>query len=137
MISLLFHGSAVGGPLPVDIAADDHPSAAPDVGARVPGDVMDSLGTTEAVVTVSERVTPRAAAGFAELAERVIELRGVPRERPARCGVVSGFPSRDPVCLLTVTTARSDVPPRDDFLANRHDAIYRDNPESRAREVVA
>jgi hypothetical protein len=29
------------------------------------------------------------------------------------------------------------VPPRDDVLADRHDAIYRDNPESRVREVVA
>jgi hypothetical protein len=90
---------------------------------------MDSLGTAEAVVTVSERVAPRAAAAF-----------GVPRNRPvgdAGQGVVSGYRRCGRPRSLTVTAARSDVPPRDDILADRHDATYRDDPESRVREVVA
>lgn len=79
---------------------------------------MDSVGTAEAVVTVSMRVAPRAAACFS-----------VPRIR--RAGWYA------PPCSLTVTAARSDVPPRDDILADRRDVNYRDNPESRVREVVA
>jgi hypothetical protein len=87
---------------------------------------MDSLGTAEAVVTVSER---GGAAGFS-----------VPRNRSAagmRWRGVSVFRRRGRLRSPTVTAARSDVPPRDDVLADRHDAIYRDNPESRVREVVA
>jgi xylulokinase len=60
-------GSAVREPLPVGtpviVAGHDHLVAAHAAGARDPGDVVDSLGTAEAVVTVSERVAPRAAAG--------------------------------------------------------------------------
>ncbi len=60
-------GSAVAGPLPVGtpvvVTGHDHLVAAHAAGAREPGDVVDSLGTTEAVVTVSERVAPEAAAG--------------------------------------------------------------------------
>jgi xylulokinase len=86
-------GSAVTGPLPVGtpvvVTGHDHLVAAHAAGAREPGDVVDSLGAAEAVVTVSERVAPDAAAGtgtswnrtadgtrwallstFAELAER-------------------------------------------------------------------
>lgn len=88
----------------------------------MPADVMDSLGTAEAVVTVFMRVASRAAACF-----------GAARGR----GMVSGSPRRDRARSLTVTAVRSDVPPRDDILADRHDAIYRDDPESRVREVVA
>lgn len=94
---------------------------------------MDSVGTAEAVVTVSERVAPRAAAGFGA-------PRNVTRTRPVGdvgWGVVSGFRRCGRPCSLTVTPARSDVPPCDDILANRRDSIYRDDPESRVREVVA
>lgn len=87
---------------------------------------MDSLGTAEAVVTVSVRVVPRAAA-----------CMGVPGNRQvsgARRAVVSGLRR---LCPLAVIAARSDVPRRDDILANRHDAIDRDEPLSRKREVVA
>jgi len=60
-------GAATAGPLrvgtPVVVAEHDHLVAAPAAGARGPGDVMDSLGTAEAVVTVSERSAPGAAAG--------------------------------------------------------------------------
>ncbi|MGH8966954.1 MAG: hypothetical protein ACRDXB_16715 [Actinomycetes bacterium] len=72
-------------------------------------------------MTVSMRVAPRAAACFS-----------VPRIRREGRYAPSGR-----LCLLTVTAARSDVLPRDDILADRRDAIYRDNPESRVREVVA
>ena len=90
---------------------------------------MDSLGTAEAVVTVSERVALRAAAEF-----------GVPRNRPvgdAGWPTASGFRRGGRLRPVPATAGRSDVPPRDDFLADRHDAIYRDDPESRVREVVA
>jgi hypothetical protein len=78
---------------------------------------MDSLGTAEAVVTVSERVAPRAAAGT-----------GVPGKRAAdgtRRTVVSAFHHRDRLSPVTANSPRRDVPQRDDILADRHDAIYR------------
>lgn len=128
MISLLFHDSAPGGPLRVDRAPHDHLVAAPRASPRMPRDVMDSLGTAEAVVTVSVRVVPRAAA-----------CAGVPRNRQvsgAGWAVRSGSRRRGLLCSLTVTAARSAVPRRDDFLADRHDAIYRDEPQSRTREVA-
>lgn len=148
---------------------------------------MDSLGTAEAVVTVSERVAPRAAAGFGMFWDRTADY--------ARCAAVSGFPHRGRLwagrevagtvarpgpgglggagrssvwmainshvmpgvmrttvtvgaaCVGTVPLAgaavgllapvlRSDVPPRDDILADRYDAIYRGRFLSRVREVA-
>ncbi|HEX6360491.1 FGGY-family carbohydrate kinase [Actinophytocola sp.] len=81
-------GAATRGPLPVGtpvvVAGHDHLVAAHAAGARDPGDVVDSLGTAEAVVTVSERVAPRAAAGS-----------GMSWNRSAdgtRWAMVSGFP---------------------------------------------
>lgn len=74
---------------------------------------MDSRGTAEAVVTVSERVAPRAAAGS-----------GMPGNRLAdgtRRTLMSGFPHCDGLC----PAPRSAVPQRDDILADRHDAIHR------------
>lgn len=69
---------------------------------------------------MSERVTPRAGAGS-----------GMPGNG-ARA-VMSGFSHRDR--LVMVHSTRSDVPPSDDILANRHDAIYWD-ARSRVREVA-
>lgn len=60
-------GSAVRGPLrvgtPVVVTGHHHLVAAYAAGAREPGDVVDSLGTEEAVVTVSDHVASDAAAG--------------------------------------------------------------------------
>lgn len=152
---------------------------------------MDSLGTAEAVVTVSERVAPRAAAGFGMSWDRTADS--------ARWAMVSGFPhcgrlldglracpelggtvarpgpgglggagrssarmdinshvmpgvmrttvTAGAACVGTVPLAgaavgllapvlRSDVPPRDDILADRYDAIYRGRFLSRVREVA-
>jgi len=142
---------------------------------------MDSLGTAEAVVTVSERVAPRAAAGFGMSWDRTADS--------ARWAMVSGFPHcgrllhwlracpelggtvarpgpgglggagrssarmainshvmpgvmRTTVPLagaavgLLAPVLRSDVPPRDDILADRYDAIYRGRFLSRVREVA-
>jgi xylulokinase len=81
-------GSAVAGPLPVGtpvvVAGHDHLVAAHAVGAREPGDVVDSLGTAEAVVTVSERVAPRTAAGTGTSWNRTAD--------GTRWAMVSGFP---------------------------------------------
>ncbi len=81
-------GTAVGGPLrvgtPVVLAGHDHLVAAHAAGARGPGDVVDSLGTAEAVVTVSERVAPRAAAGTGMSWNRTAD--------GTRWAMVSGFP---------------------------------------------
>lgn len=81
-------GAAVSGPLPVGtpvvVAGHDHLVAAHAAGAREPGDVVDSLGTAEAVVTVSERVAPRAAAGTGTSWNRTAD--------GTRWAMVSGFP---------------------------------------------
>jgi hypothetical protein len=87
---------------------------------------MDSVGTAEAVVTVSERVALRAAASF-----------GMSRNWTAdgtRCVWLSGFPRCDR--LLPRLPSRSDTRPRDDVLADRHDAIYRGGVLPRVREVA-
>jgi hypothetical protein len=131
---------------------------------------MDSLGTAEAVVTVSKRVDPRAAAGF-----------GMSWNRPAdgtRWAMVSGFPHRGRLFAdtkpsgrdhsgwarpehgvddhkmarqawcgehergtgaavgLPAPVPRSDVRLRDDILADRYDAMYRDGLLSWVREVA-
>jgi xylulokinase len=81
-------GAAATGPLPVGtpvvVAGHDHLVAAHAAGAREPGDVVDSLGTAEAVVTVSERVAPRAAAGSGMSWNRTVD--------GTRWAMVSGFP---------------------------------------------
>lgn len=81
-------GAAAAGPLPVGtpvvVAGHDHLVAAHAAGAREPGDVVDSLGTAEAVVTVSERVAPRAAAGTGTSWNRTVDGK--------RWAMVSGFP---------------------------------------------
>jgi xylulokinase len=81
-------GAATEGPLPVGtpvvVAGHDHLVAAHAAGARAPGDVVDSLGTAEAVVTVSERVAPRAAAGSGTSWNRTVD--------GTRWAMVSGFP---------------------------------------------
>jgi len=81
-------GSAATGPLPVGtpvvVAGHDHLVAAHAAGARDPGDVVDSLGTAEAVVTVSERVAPRAAAGSGTSWNRTVD--------GTRWAMVSGSP---------------------------------------------
>lgn len=80
-------GAAATGPLPVGtpvvVAGHDHLVAAHAAGAREPGDVVDSLGTAEAVVTVSERVAPRAAAGTGTSWNRTAD--------GTRWAMVSGF----------------------------------------------
>ncbi len=79
---------ATTGPLrvgtPVVVAGHDHLVAAHAAGAREPGDVVDSLGTAEAVVTVSERSAPGAAAGTGTSWNRTAD--------GARWAMVSGFP---------------------------------------------
>jgi hypothetical protein len=70
--------------------------------------VVDSSGTAEAVVTVSERVAPDAAAGT-----------GTPWNRTAASA-----------CRVMVSSSR------DDPLADRYDAIYRGAFQSRVREVA-
>lgn len=81
-------GTTTGGPLPVGttvvVAGHDHLVAAYAAGARGPGDVVDSLGTAEAVVTVSERVAPRTAAGSGMSWNRTAD--------GTRWAMVSGFP---------------------------------------------
>ena len=81
-------GAAAAGPLPVGtpvvVAGHDHLVAAHAAGAREPGDVVDSLGTAEAVVTVSERVAARAAAGSGSSWNRTVD--------GTRWAMVSGFP---------------------------------------------
>ena len=81
-------GSAVAGQLPVGtpvvVAGHDHLVAAHAAGAREPGDVVDSLGTAEAVVTVSEREAPAAAAGTGMSWNRTVD--------GARWAMMSGFP---------------------------------------------
>lgn len=81
-------GTSSSGPLPVGtpvvVTGHDHLVAAHAAGAREPGDVVDSLGTAEAVVTVSERVAPRAAAGTGMSWNRTAD--------GTRWAMVSGFP---------------------------------------------
>jgi hypothetical protein len=138
---------------------------------------MNSLGTAEAVVTVSKRVAPRAAAGFGLSWNRTADgmrwvmVSGFPRSgrllagRPAELGgpcrstasmaikshvmpgVVSTTTNADATSAgaapragaaagLPAPAPRSDVRRRDDILADRHDAIYRDGLSSRVREVA-
>jgi sugar (pentulose or hexulose) kinase len=81
-------GSALAGQLPVGtpvvVAGHDHLVAAHAAGAREPGDVVDSLGTAEAVVTVSDRVVPDAGAGTGMSWNRTAD--------GTRWAMVSGFP---------------------------------------------
>jgi xylulokinase len=81
-------GTAVAGVLragtPVLVAGHDHLVAAYAAGARSPGDVVDSLGTAEAVVTVSERPAPESAAGTGLSFNRTADGR--------HWALVSGFP---------------------------------------------
>jgi hypothetical protein len=127
---------------------------------------MDSLGTAEAVVTVSERVAPRAAAGFGLSWNRTADsmrramVSGFPRggrllvsgravlggpSRAAACmaikshvmpGVVSTTTNADAAVGPPASAPRSDVRSRDDILADRYDAIYRGGFSSRVREVA-
>jgi sugar (pentulose or hexulose) kinase len=81
-------GTAVGGVLragtPVVVAGHDHLVGAYAAGARSPGDVADSLGTAEAVVTVSEHPAPESAAGTGVSFNRTADGR--------HWALVSGFP---------------------------------------------
>jgi sugar (pentulose or hexulose) kinase len=81
-------GTAVGGVLragtPVVVAGHDHLVGAYAAGARSPGDVADSLGTAEAVVTVSEYPAPESAAGTGVSFNRTADGR--------HWALVSGFP---------------------------------------------
>jgi hypothetical protein len=127
---------------------------------------MDSLGTAEAVVTVSKRVDPRAAAGFGMSWNRSADgtrwamMSGFPHggrlfaDTKLSGGTTAGGPGRSaawmaikshvmPGVVSTTTNAkrwwdtpRSDVRPCDDILADRYDAIYRDGCPSRVREVA-
>lgn len=69
---------------PVVVAGHDHLVAAHAAGARSPGDVVDSLGTAEAVVTVSEHPPPESAAGTGVSFNRTVD--------GCRWALVSGFP---------------------------------------------
>lgn len=82
---------------PVVVAGHDHLVAAYAAGAREPGDVVDSLGTAEAVITVSDRPPPAEAAGTGMSWNRTADGRG--------WALVSGFPHSgrllDWLCTLT------------------------------------
>lgn len=81
-------GAVAAGPLlpgtPVVVAGHDHLVAAHAAGAREAGDVANSVGTAEAVVTVSERAAPDAAAGTGMSWNRTAD--------GARWAMVSAFP---------------------------------------------
>lgn len=87
-------GTALGAVLragtPVVVAGHDHLVAAHAAGARTPGDVADSLGTAEAVVTVSRRPPPATAAGTGMSFNRTADGR--------HWALVSGFPHSGRLC---------------------------------------
>jgi xylulokinase len=81
-------GRAVAGVVragtPVVVAGHDHLVAAYAAGARAPGDVADSMGTAEAVVSVSATPAPETAAGTGISFNRTADGR--------HWALVSGFP---------------------------------------------
>jgi hypothetical protein len=111
---------------------------------------MDSRGAAEAVVTVSERVAPRGAAGNRTVdGTRWAMVSGFPRcgrllDRMCAPASPSGDVAPGTAHVMRSTTAagppaaasRSDVTRRDDLLADRHDAIYRGGSLPRVREVA-
>lgn len=129
--AVLRTGSARARPLVVcadtSRAGHDHLVAAHEAGAREPADVVDSPGTAEAVVAVSERVASDAAAGT-----------GTSWHRAARGGwwAVASLLAGGRRSARAGPALRSDAQPRGDFLADRHDAMYREQTLSRVREVA-
>lgn len=123
----------------------DHLVAAPDVGARMPRDVMDSDATAKGGGDGVRAGAPRAAAGSGvsgnwtvAATRRAFGVRFPPLWPNCRSAVVAGGGGRGAggCAAKGSRSPRSDVLRRDDTLADRHDAIHRDGLPPRVREVA-